>query len=55
MIPISNLHVVKFSDDPEDWIVWRTFREGAKVFKIRGFGRTRAEALDDYEREVEEA
>ena len=55
--PISLLKVIQILDRDtfigDDWMVSRQFSKKGKTIYVKGFGRTRAEAMLDYEAELE--
>lgn len=59
LIPITILRVDKIvSGDsilPDEWMVTRIFELEGKEIYIKGFGRSRAEAILDFQAELEEA
>ena len=51
--PITMINIVQImSGFIEDWMVSRTFTKNGKEVYVRGFGRTRREALIDFDAEV---
>lgn len=49
----AGLPVVRmFSQSPADWIVYQKFKRGEAFEIVRGFGRTREEAWQDFHQEL---
>lgn len=57
LVPIENLKIIKIVEGDnligDDWMVSRKYKFGEDDIWIKGFGRTRAEALLDYKAELE--
>lgn len=55
--PIGLLKVIQILDRDtfigDDWMVSRQFSKDGKTIYVKGFGRTRGEAMLDYEAELE--
>ena len=58
LVPVTLLKTIKIMDSKvdicDDWMVWRMFKtENGETFSIKGFGRTKDEALKDFEAELQ--
>ena len=51
--PKSLIHIMQISEHPVDWMVSQTFERDGEKLVISGFGRTQAEAMGDFDAEVE--
>ncbi len=55
LFPVGMIHSIFIGDDfISDWMVFRKFEYSNKQFNVRGFGRTKDEAMADYEYELQE-
>ena len=57
LLPAENLKVIKIVEGDnllgDDWMVSRKYQSGGRDIWVKGFGRTRAEAILDYKAELE--
>ena len=57
LIPIENLKVIRIVEGDnllgDDWMISRKYMFGEDEIWIKGFGRTRAEAMLDYRAELQ--